>query len=148
MTVKSKTLLHSLKTDDFRHHKVPLLWHLSNSSHRLQLTAADAIKREFSHHWPFLALFLRGKKRSECLKCSWYVSQKGEYFNFLNVTTSLGKWKWTWEKKNQELILAQSGLKFSTVLKVQHQILVLFTYMSLPAWDPRMTDSPHRLEKH
>lgn len=148
MTVKSKTLLHSLKTDDFRHHKVPLLWHLSNSSHRLQLTPADAIKREFSHHWPFLTLFLGGKKRSERLKYSWSVSQKGEYFKthfiFLNVTTCLGKWKWRWEKKNEELILGQSDLKFSTVLKVHHQVLVPF--MSLSAWDPRVTDCSHRLE--
>ena len=51
------TVLSNLKPDDFRHQKVPLLWQLSNSPHRLQLAPADAIKREFSHCWPFLALF-------------------------------------------------------------------------------------------
>lgn len=59
---KCKTLLSNLKLDDFRHQKVPLLWQLSSSSHRLQLAPADAIQREFSHRWPFLALFPGAKE--------------------------------------------------------------------------------------
>lgn len=51
------TVLSNLKPDDFRHQKVPLLWQLSNSPRRLQLAPARAVKREFSHRWPFLALF-------------------------------------------------------------------------------------------
>lgn len=34
-----------------------------------------------------------------------------------------------------------------TVLKVHHQVLVPFRCMSLPAWDPRVPDSSHRLGK-
>lgn len=55
-TEVQNTVLSNLKPDDFRHQKVPFLWQLSNSPHRLQLAPADAVKREFSHRWPFLAL--------------------------------------------------------------------------------------------
>lgn len=48
------TVLSNLKSDDFRHQNVPLLRQLSNSPHRLQLAAADAVKSPVR---PLLVLF-------------------------------------------------------------------------------------------
>jgi len=60
------TVLSNLKPDDLRHQKVPLLWELSNSPHRLHLAPADAV--ENSVITTLFWLYFQGKKRSEWLK--------------------------------------------------------------------------------